>query len=189
MEKKKRQRFKEGSIVKIELSGNRLIFGRLLPGVASMIGVYDFIVDKNDTIPSIDTIVSKNIFLYCGIYRDIINKGVFEIIGSKEFLETEQTKIPPSFLQDLVNIDDCVIFWPDGRERKATPQECIGLERSSVWEAEGLVQRIEDHYAGRRNFHVELDKVILSKEDPRYMPPPQALRWDFEKQEFYRTDK
>ena len=82
-----------------------------------------------------------------------------------------------------------MIFWLGGNQRKASPKECIGLEPSSVWEAQGLIQRIEDHYACRLNFHVELDKVILSKDDPRYLPPPQALRWDFEKHVFYRTDK
>jgi hypothetical protein len=186
MEKKKRQRIKDGAVVKINLSENRLIFGRLIVG---RIGIYDFVVPQSEQLPEIEVIISKPTFLYCSVYNDVITKGVFEIIGFKELTKDEIDKIPAKFMQDLVNIDDCVIFWPDGRERRATPQECIDLERSSVWEAEGLVQRIEDHYAGKRNFHVELDKVILSKDDLRYMPPPQALRWDFEKQEFYRTDK
>lgn len=186
MEKKKRQRIKDGAVVKITLSENRLIFGRLLVGG---IAIYDFVVPQSEKMPEIEVIINKPIFLYCSIYNDVITKGTFEIIGVKELTIDEINEIPAKFMQDLVDIDDCVIFWPDGREKKVTPQECIGLERSSVWDAEGLVGRIEDHYAGRRNFHVELDKVILSKDDPRYMPPPQALRWDFEKQEFYRTDK
>ena len=189
MEKRKRQRFKEGSIVKIELSGDKLIFGRLLPGKASGICVYDSITSKNDPIRNADFILSRDIILYCGIYRDVITKGIFEIVDFKEFTEAERNKIKPFFSQDLVDIDDCMIFWLGGNERKASPKECIGLEPSSVWEAEGLIQRIEDHYACRLNFHVELDKVILSKDDPRYLSPPQALRWDFEKQVFYRTDK
>jgi hypothetical protein len=81
------------------------------------------------------------------------------------------------------------MFWLTGRERKATPPECISLERSSVWDEKGLIERIEDHYAGKKNFYVEHQRVILSKDDPRYLAPPQALRWDFEKRKFYRTDK
>jgi hypothetical protein len=189
MIKGKRQKFKEGAVVKIQLSEGRLVFGRLLPGVASMICIYDFVANKNLELPSIDVITNKPVLFYCGLFRAIITKGIYEIIGFKEFTEKEIHNIPPSFKQDMVNINDCVIFWNNGKERKAIPQECIGLERSSVWDEQGIIQRIEDHYNGKRNFHAELDKVILSQDDPRYLPPPQALRWDFEKQEFYRADK
>jgi len=189
MNKEKRQQYKAGAVVKIVFDKNRLIFGRLFSGVPPMIGVYDFFINENTELPSIDQIVRKPILYYCGLYRSIITNGVFEIIGFKEFKEKEIASIPALFTQDMININDCGIFWADGGERKATPQECIGLERSSVWYAEGIVQRIEDHYAGKKNFYVEHQKVILSKDDPRYLPPPQALRWDFGKEEFYRTDK
>lgn len=188
MNTSKRQRFKAGSVVKIELSEGRLAFGRLLPGIASRISIFDFIASNKDEVPSISNITNEPILFYCGVYRDIITKGVFEIIGFKEFTEEEIKMIPPTFTQDMIDIKDCVIFWIDGRERAATPHECIGLERSSVWEADGLKKRIEDHYAGRKNPYVELNKPILSVEDPRYLPPPQALKWDFKKQKYYRTD-
>lgn len=189
MEKKKKQQFKEGAIVKIQLSKNKTVFGRLLPGLSSMVSVYDFVITENQPHPSLEEIVSKPIIFTCGFFRTIITKGIYEIIGYKELTEAEVKSITPLFTQDLVDIDDCIIFWPQGGERKATPEECVGLERSSVWDEQGIRNRIEDYYQGKKNFHVELDKVILSKDDPRYLPPPQALRWDFEKEKFYRTDK
>ena len=164
-----------------------MAFGRLLPGVASIICVYDFVVNENEQV-SVDDILKNPVLFCCGLYRTIITKGTFEIIGIREFTENEIKNISPLFTQDIVNIKDCVIWWPTGEERKASPEECVGLERSAVWTEEGLIERIDDHYAGKRNFHVEDQKVILSEEDPRYLAPPGMLRWDFEKQVFYRTD-
>jgi hypothetical protein len=174
--------FKEGSIVKIEISGSRLVFGRLLPGYR--IGIYDLITSEIDSLSSIESVIRAPIFLYCVIYKDVITKGVFQIIGFKELSAIDLEKIPPSFTQDLVNIDECVIFYYDGKEKKANPEDCINLERASIWEAKGLIQRIEDFYAGRRNPYLELDKVILSKNDPRYLNP--NVRWDFKEERFFR---
>ena len=189
MAKSKRQQYKPGAVVEIKLTNGKIAFGRLLPGVASTMAVYDFIIAQNEDY-SIGGILNKPVLFYCGFYRDIITKGIFKIIGVQEFMEREIEEMPfVFFMQDMVNIDDCVIYGVVKEERKVKPAECIGLERSSVWDEQGIIQRIEDHYAGRRNFHVELDRVILSKDDPRYLPPPKMLVWDFEKQVFYRKDR
>ncbi|MBX9784361.1 MAG: immunity 26/phosphotriesterase HocA family protein [Chitinophagaceae bacterium] len=184
MKKKKRQRIKEGAIVRIELSEDRLAFGRLFPG--GRIGVYDYTSTIEKEYLSIEELIGFPIFLYCVVYDDVITRGMFDIIGFKELTQTEIDKMPPMFMQDIMNIDDCVIFDYNGNEKKVTPQECIGLERASVWEAHGLVKRIEDYYAGKKNFNVELNKPILSKEDPRYMAGPN-LKWSFEEEKFYKT--
>ncbi|MBS1755581.1 MAG: hypothetical protein JST34_16190 [Bacteroidetes bacterium] len=189
MNRIKKQQYKVGAIVKIKLADGRFAFGRLMPGVASTICIYDFIVNENE-IPYIEEIVNKSVLFCCGLYRFVITKGIFEIVGIKEFSHEEiDEMLPVFFTQDLVNINDCVIYGFGKKERKATAIECINLERSSVWGAENIIERIEDHYAGRKNFYVEDQKVILSKDDPRYLAPPGALRWDFEKQKFYRIDK
>jgi hypothetical protein len=185
MEKKKKQKIQDGAIVKISLSEKKLIFGRLMK---SRIAIYDYVVLDSSLLPDIEIIITKPIFLYCSVYNDVITKGVFEIIGFKELAEEEIGKIPPSFMQDKVDINKCTIHYYDGREFKVKPEDCIGLERSSVWEAQGLIERIQDYYSGKKNYHVELTKPILSTNDPRYLPPPNAMRWDFQKGEFYRTD-
>ncbi len=182
MEKKKRQRFKEGSIVKIKLSGNRFIFGRLLLGFR--IGIYDLLIKSDTEMPSIEYIIKSKIIFYVVIYRSIISKGIFEIVGFKELTQTEIDKIPPQFNQSLGNYEDCTIFYNDGKEYKAPPEECIGLERSAVWDEHSLVERIEDYYSGKKNFHVEHQKVILSADDPRYLNP--HVRWDFKEERFYK---
>jgi hypothetical protein len=72
--------------------------------------------------------------------------------------------IPLFFRQNVMNPDDCEIVDPQGGIRKAIIDECIGLERSSVWSAEHVEQRLTDHYAGRPNKHVE--SMVLKRRPP-----------------------
>lgn len=69
--------------------------------------------------------------------------------------------IPPFFRQNAMNSYDCTISYVDGTQNKASPLECVGLERSAVWEATHIESRIDDFYAGRPNEFVESSKVKL----------------------------
>lgn len=67
--------------------------------------------------------------------------------------------VPDSFLQDPVPPFNCRIIDVAGNIRPVTVQECEGLERAAVWEAEHVAERIRDHYAGRPNVHLERMKL------------------------------
>ncbi|MEU0382906.1 hypothetical protein [Streptomyces chartreusis] len=69
--------------------------------------------------------------------------------------------VPFFFRQNVLDAQDCEITDPFGQVRQATPEECLGLERSAVWEAEHVEQRISDLYARRPNLFVESMKVKL----------------------------
>ena len=62
---------------------------------------------------------------------------------------------------DRGNFRDCLIFDTAGNERRAEPQECLGLERASVWEEVGVEERLLDTFMGRPNDSVEHLKVRL----------------------------
>lgn len=181
---------KEGSIVAINLSDNRTVFGRVVPSVATKIIVYSYVhpTDKMQELDNMQEIINSEILFYCGIYEDLLKKGTFKTIGTASFSEDEISRIPPFFKQDKSGIQKCKIFWIDGSERPAKPEECIGLERSSVWPEKGLQKRIEDALDGKKNPHVELNKVILNADDPRATSNPTLLRWSFEKEAFYLID-
>ena len=182
-----KQKFKEGAYVKIQLSDERVIFGRLM--VKYRILVYDFITTLSNGILSISEIKSRKPLFYCGIFKDVVTSGSFEIIGFEKLEQNDLDALPPMFWQNYFDYRDCSIYYYNGDTRKVSPQDCIGVERGAAWEAAALVQRIEDHFAGRKNFEVELAKPILSQNDIRYLPQPQILKWDFVKQEFYRQDR
>jgi hypothetical protein len=66
---------------------------------------------------------------------------------------------PPVFMQDIINPANLQILDAAGNVRPATATECEGLEPAAVWVAQLVEQRLEDHFAGRPNAHVEHMKL------------------------------
>lgn len=188
MKAKLRQKFKVGSYIKINLSCDRVIFGRLMYEYG--VGIYHKLITVGEPLPPIDQLSKEQFIFYASIFKSVITKGLFEVIGFQELDQTDIQKIPPSFRQDTVNISDCVIFWHHTNiEKAAKPEECIGLESAGGWNEISLVQRIEDHLAGKKNPYFELGKVVLNIDDPRYLPQPGELIWDFENEKYYRKNR
>jgi hypothetical protein len=179
-------KLKEGNVVKIKLDNNSVFIGRVIPGIALILEVYsnEYTEERLLSIDLQDVSTNKILF-YAAIYRNELLNGKYPIIGNIPFEQNEIDRIPPFFIQDKSDFRDCTIFWNNGQERKATPNECIGLEASAVWTLKSLVQRIEDWKNGRKNIQNESLKVILNETDPRNTDNPTLLRWDFNKEEFY----
>lgn len=57
---------------------------------------------------------------------------------------------PPTFMQDPLNPERFQIY-DRGSMRPASRSECEGLERTAVWDAEHVEDRIRDTYAGIEN--------------------------------------
>jgi hypothetical protein len=66
---------------------------------------------------------------------------------------------PPKFIQDPLNKNSFSIY-ENGQIRKATREQCAGLERAAVWEPEQMEDRLRDHYTGRKNEVFEKLKMI-----------------------------
>ena len=68
-------------------------------------------------------------------------------------LETKEPSSEPvvRFTQELADFRKCTIFDSAGRERPATPEECVGLERAEVWEIQHIEDRLLDTFEGRHH--------------------------------------
>jgi hypothetical protein len=76
--------------------------------------------------------------------------------------ESVIVRIPLFFSQSVTNKREITIVDHVARRRvKATPQECLGLEREAVWSPEHIEARLEDYYAGRPNIFAESLKPKL----------------------------
>lgn len=71
-------------------------------------------------------------------------------IGWRE-LEDEVAKPVVQFMQDVFDFHNCTIFDSEGMRRDAEPEECVGLERASVWDMHHIEQRLLDTFMGRPN--------------------------------------
>ncbi|MCR6720427.1 MAG: hypothetical protein NVV59_09050 [Chitinophagaceae bacterium] len=168
------------------MNNRQIAFGRLLPGFhLGVLNSFSDISDNEGREYDLEKLLVSETILYLRIFKDVVEKNFFHIIGFKELTLSETKLIPPHFDQDLVNLEDCKIYYDDGTSIDVTPEECIGLEGPIIWDADGVIERLNCFIQGKKNPMVELYKVILSKDDPRYLPPPGALRWDFEKEEFF----
>lgn len=55
------------------------------------------------------------------------------------------------FSQDLADFKKCEIFDSSGMVKEVEPEDCVGIERASMWEAHHVEARLLDHFMGRAN--------------------------------------
>ena len=146
--------YKPGSFLRIPLADGSFGHGRVLklPHDA----YYDYRTDTPDS--DLDRIASRPILFKIMVRH--MEERAWELIGWRK-LEEQFSQPIVQFMQDIGNFRDCTIFDTVGNERSAEPQECIGLERSAVWEEVGVEQRLLDTFMERPNDDVERLKVRL----------------------------
>ena len=66
-------------------------------------------------------------------------------------LQGEVAQPMVAFRQRLGDYRYCIIWDSTKGSRRATPEECIGLERASVWDAPHIQERLLDTFMGRPN--------------------------------------
>ena len=143
-----------GTFVRIPLSDGSFGYGRALsdPDMA----FYDY----RTTEPSSDLDeISAKPLLFTPAVR-LFDYDRWPSIGRRE-LEGEVAKPVVSFMQDLGDFRKCTIFDSEGRERAATPEECIGLERAAVWDPHQIERRLLDTFMGRPNEDEQRLRVLL----------------------------
>jgi hypothetical protein len=81
-----------------------------------------------------------------------MSKGLWPVIGHIE--PTAEDREPVTFFKKdpLKGTFSLVV---GGQATPATLEQCQGVERAAVWEAQHVVDRLVDHFAGRPNRWVE----------------------------------
>jgi len=77
--------------------------------------------------------------------------------------ESALPAIPLFVRQDSMRPSHCITVDANGNETPISVEEAKAFERSAVWAAEHIEDRLEDHYAGRPNKWAESLRV----KDPR----------------------
>jgi len=149
-----KQRITVGSIIKIELGDGYHSYGRILKNAGY--AFYD--IRTKEDISDMKEIVGRRILFIVAVYNDVITRGRWLKVG-KLPLESSLEVMPNKFIQDGLHPDRFSLYDPNtGQDYPAKREDCIGLERSAVWEAEHVEERLRDHFAGRKNRFVEEDK-------------------------------
>jgi hypothetical protein len=131
------------------LGDGTFAFGRVLQ--ESLVAFYDL---RRDAIPNLDYIIRSKVAFKVDVMNYAITDGDWPILGNLP-LEPELLVEPVFFKKDPITGE--LTFYRDSTQEEipATRAQCRRLECAAVWEPEHVVERLNDHFAGRPNPWVE----------------------------------
>ncbi|MDQ7994259.1 MAG: Imm26 family immunity protein [Luteibacter sp.] len=97
----------------------------------------------------IDEVIRQAPMFYVSVMNSAVTTGRWPFVTARPE-RVAALKAPPTFIQDPINPEKFQIY-DAGIMRPATRAECSALERTAVWDAEHVEDRIRDQYAGREN--------------------------------------
>lgn len=145
---KKRQRWREGDVVSIDLGAGLMGFGRVLK--KPLLAFYG--LRSPEPVPA-EEVVRGPVLFKVYVLTDAITGGGWPVIGSVP-LAPDLRELPRFFKTDPIS-GELSLYFDDGSERPAKSEEIEGLECAAVWEPAHVVERLNDHFAGRPNTWVE----------------------------------
>ncbi len=141
---------KIGDVYKIEVVKNKFAFAQVIyKGLVRVFAeFYDSTTLFEDVIHNISDVQSFSVF----IHKEYLTNENWVFQGIYESINKE---LPVFFRQDFFDFEDCVIVDVHGNKKRVKPIDCIGLERSAVWDT--------DHVVGR------LKNILLKNDDENVM--------------------
>jgi len=145
----KKIRRRVGDVLAIPLSDGMYGFGLVLPD--PLMAFYDL---QCESIPALEMITNSPIAFKIWTHNTPITSGQWERIGRITCLD-ELLEEPLCYKKDLISGELTIYRNSTQEEVPATVQECEGLECAAVWAPEHILDRLQDHFAGRPNIWVE----------------------------------
>lgn len=132
----------------VPLSGGRYAFAWALP--SPLVAFFDY---QSPALVAAEEVVKKPIAFRVWVMHNAVSDGEWAVIGN--VAAPAPLLVPPLFFkQDPLN--GTLSTTHDGSDQvAATLEQVRGLERAAVWEKKHIVDRLEDHFAGRPNRWVE----------------------------------
>ena len=152
----KRQQWTPGAIVSIELTPDLYAFAQLLPNYIA--AFYHFFSPKKEE--NVAEIVKSPVIFYMSVYRSAVASGRWVKIGKTPPPGISIFDVPNQFIQDAITKKDFSLYnMATGEVTPASREQCIGLERTSVWEDVHIEERLTSFYLGKPSFWVEQLKL------------------------------
>ncbi|UHA74903.1 Imm26 family immunity protein [Paenibacillus sp. 481] len=129
----KRKRIKLGDVYAIPLSDGMFSFGRRFKDAS--IAIYSHVSSSIEDVPQ-----DEDYQFIVGVYDDVLKSGQWPVIENRPFGNEEEAWPPPAYVIDKLTGGYSIYY--KGEMRKASKQECDGLEIAAVWEAEHIIDRI-----------------------------------------------
>ena len=151
-----RQKITTGAILEIKIENQYYVYAQIL-NKGHGVAFFDFKI--NEKLTDLSVLETAKTLFILTVYDNVITNGHWLIVG-KLGIRNEFKKLPMKFIQDKLNPKHFELYNPDsGKITKATKEQCIGLERASVWAANHVEDRIRDHYLGVTNVWLQHQKI------------------------------
>lgn len=145
---------KSGNLVEIPLGDGQAGLAR---DVGTEVEFYDRLIMEGESIDMVDlqrTAVAFRVPVMDSAFK---RGGPWRVIGQLP-LRDDEPQETRHFKQDAIT-GELSIYWEDSvrgtwHEEPATLEDCADLERSAVWSASHVEDRLRDHFAGRPNIWV-----------------------------------
>ncbi|EOQ74140.1 Imm26 family immunity protein [Acinetobacter lactucae] len=145
----KKQRFKKGALLQIDLKNGQYAFGRVVNKEETLL--YDFFTDNISSL-KLDNIYSAKELFRVAVMKYAITSGQWVVIDNKP-IEADLTIPNKYFMQDMITKEFSI--YHQGKIMPATYEEIKDLECAAVWEPEHVEDRLRDYLAGVPNVWVE----------------------------------
>jgi hypothetical protein len=155
-----------GDVVAIPMNGSSYAYGRVMD---TLMAFYDL---KTTEIVNVDTVIGHQRLFITSVAFAAVTSGRWKVIGNRP-LEPE-LRGDTKFFRPNPSGQGFLIYVSKAQpkdayeEYEATAEECLGLEPLFSWDAHLLEERLEDHFAGRPNVHVEHQKKLIRRDLPQH---------------------
>ena len=140
----KRQRITVGAILEIEIE-EKYFYAQIL--TEADCAFFDY--QSNQKLNDYSILLNTPVLFIVAVYDDVITQGHWLKVGKLDVRENLKIK-PMKFIQDALSPQNFELYDPNtGEIKPARKEECKGLERAAVYEAEDIEERLIDHYKGR----------------------------------------
>ena len=136
--------FTIGTFLQIPLDDGSFGYGRAL--LEPYMAFYDY--RTTEPICILDVIEAQPVVFTTAVR--VFGKKRWPDLGLRP-LAGEVAKPVVRYWQDIADYRNCRIFDTAGMKKNVTPEECVGIERASVWDDYHIEKRLLDHFMGRPN--------------------------------------
>ncbi len=133
LNKQRKRRLRLGDIYEIALPNGKKAYGRLYKEYT--LAIYDQICDDISELPE-----DSNYRFFVGVYKDLLQDGVWPVVGNRGFGSDDEAWPPPQCVVDAITMIGSLYY--KGIITPCSYEECKDLEVVSAWDRNHVVDRI-----------------------------------------------
>lgn len=146
-----KQKITIGSILEININNQYYSYAQILKN--SSVVFFDY--KTTNKLGDFSNLEKAPILFILAVYNHVITRGRWKKV-SKLKIREDCIVLPMKYIKDEISSSKYELYNPNtGEIIPSSKEECNGLERAAVWDAEHVESRILDFYNGVPNIWVE----------------------------------